>query len=84
VAHAHHHGGIIRLLKLVRALELTEASIAEVAADLYPTLVYIEDNLGAKAEKCCWPLCAVRAEARDVSRTAARSVDLVRAAWRGR
>jgi type IV pilus assembly protein PilM len=39
------------VLKLVRSLELTDPGIAEVAADLYPTLVYIEDNLAAKAEK---------------------------------
>lgn len=38
-------------LKLVRSLELTEPSAAEIANDLYPTFVYIEDNLGAKAEK---------------------------------
>jgi type IV pilus assembly protein PilM len=38
-------------LRLVRCLELTESSVAEVAADLYPTFVYVEDNLGAKAEK---------------------------------
>jgi type IV pilus assembly protein PilM len=39
------------VLKLVRSLELTEAGIAEIATDLYPTLVYIEDHLSAKAEK---------------------------------
>jgi type IV pilus assembly protein PilM len=38
-------------LKLVRSLELTEPDIAEIAADLYPTFVYIEDNLGSKAGK---------------------------------
>ena len=36
-------------LKLVRCLEVHAGDIAEIAADLYPTLVYIEDNLGAKA-----------------------------------
>ncbi len=39
------------LLKLVRSLELAEPGVAEIAADLYPTFVYIEDQLGAKAEK---------------------------------
>ncbi|HKW99319.1 MAG TPA: hypothetical protein VJN43_16385 [Bryobacteraceae bacterium] len=39
------------VLKLVRSLELAGAETSEMAADLYPTLVYIEDNLGAKAEK---------------------------------
>jgi type IV pilus assembly protein PilM len=38
-------------LKLVRSLELTEPGVAEIAADLYPTFVYIEDNLGVKAVK---------------------------------
>ena len=38
-------------LKLVRSLELIEPGIAEIAADLYPTFVYIEDNLEAKAGK---------------------------------
>lgn len=38
-------------LKLVRSLELSDASVEEIAADLYPTFVYIEDNLEAKAEK---------------------------------
>ena len=39
------------VLKLVRSLELAEPAVAEIAADLYPTFVYIEDQLGAKAEK---------------------------------
>src|SRR2546421_6558473 len=39
------------VLKLVRSLDLTEPGIAEIVADLYPTFVYIEDNLGTKAEK---------------------------------
>jgi type IV pilus assembly protein PilM len=38
-------------LKLIRSLELSEGGVAEIAADLYPTFVYVEDNLGAKAEK---------------------------------
>jgi type IV pilus assembly protein PilM len=39
------------VLKLVRSLELTEPGVADIAADLYPTCVYIEDNLDARAEK---------------------------------
>lgn len=39
------------LLKLVRSLELADPGIAEIAAELYPTFVYMEDQLGAKAEK---------------------------------
>ena len=38
-------------LRLVRCLELTDSSVDEVAADLYPTFVFVEDNLGAKTEK---------------------------------
>jgi len=38
-------------LKLVRCLEISGTGIAEIAADLYPTFVYIEDSLGAKAER---------------------------------
>ncbi len=38
-------------LRLVRCLELTAQSIEEIAADLYPTFVFVEDNLKAKAEK---------------------------------
>jgi type IV pilus assembly protein PilM len=38
-------------LRMVRCLELTASTVAEVAADLYPTFVFVEDNLGAKAEK---------------------------------
>jgi type IV pilus assembly protein PilM len=38
-------------LKLVRCLEVAGSDIGEIAADLYPTFVYIEDNLGAKAER---------------------------------
>jgi len=38
-------------LRLVRCLELTPPTVDEIAADLYPTFVFVEDNLGAKAEK---------------------------------
>ena len=69
------------VLKLVRALELTEASIEEVASDLYPTLVYIEDNLAAKAEKVLLAgFVRFGAEARDVfARELRVPVELVRA-----
>jgi len=39
------------LLRLVRCLELSQNAIPEMAAELYPTFVYVEDNLGVKAEK---------------------------------
>jgi hypothetical protein len=35
----------------VRCLEVHANDVAEIAADLYPTFVYIEDNIGAKAER---------------------------------
>ncbi|MGC9945448.1 MAG: hypothetical protein ABSF64_03545 [Bryobacteraceae bacterium] len=38
-------------LKLVRCLEVHANDVAEIAADLYPTFVYIEDNIGAKADR---------------------------------
>jgi len=38
-------------LRLVRCLELPSADLSDIAAVLVPTFVYIEDNLGGKAEK---------------------------------
>ena len=38
-------------LKLVRSLELVSAGLQEVAADLYPTFVYVEDQFGEPARK---------------------------------
>jgi len=38
-------------LKLVRCLELPSAVLDDIAAVLVPTFVYIEDNLGRRAEK---------------------------------
>jgi type IV pilus assembly protein PilM len=38
-------------LKLVRCLELPSASLEDIAAVLVPTFVYVEDNLGRRAEK---------------------------------
>jgi type IV pilus assembly protein PilM len=38
-------------LKLVRTLELTETTLEEIAADLYPTFVYIEDRFAVKASR---------------------------------
>lgn len=39
------------ILKLVRCLEMPSASLEDVAGVLAPTLVYMEDNLGGRAEK---------------------------------
>jgi type IV pilus assembly protein PilM len=39
------------ILKLVRCLEMPSASLEDIAGVLAPTLVYMEDNLGGRAEK---------------------------------
>jgi type IV pilus assembly protein PilM len=39
------------ILKLLRTLEITDGSAAEIASHLYPTFAYIEDQLAAKAER---------------------------------
>jgi type IV pilus assembly protein PilM len=39
------------LLKLVRCLEMQSASLDDIAGVLAPTLVYMEDNLGGRADK---------------------------------
>jgi len=68
-------------LKLVRSLELAEPGIAEIAADLYPTFVYIEDQLRAKAEKLLLAgFGGFGAEARDqFARELRLPVDLIHA-----
>ncbi len=38
-------------LKLVRCLELAHRDLGEIAADLFPTFVFVEDQLGRKAEE---------------------------------
>ena len=48
-------------LKLVRCLELPSAELEDVAAVLLPTFVYVEDNLGGRAEKLL--LCGFGAQA---------------------
>ena len=69
------------VLKLVRSLDLTEPGIAEIVADLYPTFVYIEDNLATKAEKLLLAgFGSWAAQAREqCSRELGLPVDLVRA-----
>ena len=37
-------------LRLVRSLELTEITLDEIAADLYPTFAYSEDSFGSRPE----------------------------------
>jgi type IV pilus assembly protein PilM len=50
-------GGVITVmvadngaLRLVRTLELTEITLDEIAADLYPTFAYCEDTLGSRPD----------------------------------
>jgi hypothetical protein len=38
-------------LKLVRCLELAHRDLGEIAADLFPTFVFVEDQFGRKAEE---------------------------------
>src|SRR5664280_3667832 len=54
-------------LKLVRCLELPSADLEDIASVLVPTFVYIEDNLGRRAEKlllCGFGAAAAEAESR--------------------
>jgi hypothetical protein len=54
-------------LKLVRCLELPSADLEDIASVLVPTFVYIEDNLGRRAEKlllCGFGAAATEAEIR--------------------
>jgi type IV pilus assembly protein PilM len=54
-------------LKLVRCLELPSAELEDIAAVLVPTFVYIEDNLGRRAEKlllCGFGAATAAAESR--------------------
>jgi type IV pilus assembly protein PilM len=39
------------VLRLARSLELTEITLDEIAADLYPTFAYSEDSLGSRPEQ---------------------------------
>jgi hypothetical protein len=38
------------ILRLARSLELSELTLDEIAADLYPTFAYCEDSLGSRPE----------------------------------
>ncbi len=53
-------------LKLVRCLEIPSSSLDDVAAVLAPTLVYVEDNLGGRAERLI--LCGFGAQADEAQR----------------
>lgn len=54
------------VVKLVRCLELSQVAIPEIAAELYPTMIYVEDNLKAKAERLL--LCGFGERAADAAR----------------
>jgi type IV pilus assembly protein PilM len=53
-------------LRLVRSLELTEVTLDEIAADLYPTFAYSEDSFGSRPETLL--LCGFGDLAREAAR----------------
>jgi len=53
-------------LRLVRCLELPSADLSDIAAVLVPTSVYVEDNLGGRAEKLL--LCGFGPETEEAQR----------------
>jgi type IV pilus assembly protein PilM len=53
-------------LKLVRCLEIPSAALDDIASVLAPTLVYVEDNLGGRAERLI--LCGFGAQAEEAQR----------------
>src|ERR1017187_18975 len=53
-------------LKLARCLELPSTDLADVAAVLLPTFVYVEDNLGGRAERLI--LCGFGAQTEEAQR----------------
>ena len=53
-------------LKLVRCLEIPSSSLEDIAAVLAPTLVYVEDNLGGRADRLI--LCGFGAQAEEAQR----------------
>jgi type IV pilus assembly protein PilM len=54
------------VLKLVRCLEVPSISVEDILAVLLPTFVYVEDNLGGRAEKLI--LCGFGAETAEAER----------------
>jgi type IV pilus assembly protein PilM len=60
------------ILKLVRCLELPSPSLDDIIAVLVPTFVYIEDNLGRRAEKLL--LCGFEPETERVSEVLAEEL----------
>jgi type IV pilus assembly protein PilM len=53
-------------LKLVRCLEIPSSSLEDIAAVLAPTMVYVEDNLGGRADRLI--LCGFGAQADEAQR----------------
>jgi type IV pilus assembly protein PilM len=61
-------------LKLVRCLELPSTDLEDIAAVLAPTFVYIEDNLGRRAEKLL--LCGFGADTAEAESRFAEELDV--------
>jgi len=61
-------------LKLVRCLELPSTDLDDIAAVLVPTFVYIEDNLGRRAERLF--LCGFGSETGEASQRFAEELDV--------
>jgi type IV pilus assembly protein PilM len=62
-------------LKLVRCLELPSTDMEDIAAVLIPTFVYIEDNLGRRAENLI--LCGFGARTDDAAFTLSTELDVI-------
>ena len=62
------------VLKLIRSLELTEFSLAEIAADLFPTFVYVEDNFQVKPARLV--LCGLAELEQDAIAQFQRELDI--------
>jgi hypothetical protein len=61
-------------IKLVRCLELPSNELDDIAAVLIPTFVYIEDNLGRRAENLL--LCGFGADADEAERRFTEELDV--------
>ena len=61
-------------LKLVRCLELPSTDLEDVAGVLIPTFVYIEDNLGRRAENLI--LCGFGERTEEAAHSFARELDV--------
>ena len=62
-------------LKLVRCLEIPSADLEDIAAVLVPTFVYVEDNLGGRAERLI--LCGFEHQTELVQRRFAEELGVI-------